>query len=117
MPAAKPTTSSRPWVESERSESVKRSPPTTSTITSTPWPPVSSFTASRKPSTRTVSSAPAAFATAAFSSVLTTAIVRAPYPFATWMLAVPTPPAAPWISTVSPAFSAPRSARANCAVR
>ena len=50
-------------------------------------------------------------------SVLTTAITRAPYPLATWMLAVPTPPAAPCTSTVSPDSSPPRSASANCAVR
>ena len=56
-------------------------------------------------------------ATSAFSSVLTTAIVRAPYPLATWIVAVPTPPAAPWTSTVSPVAHPPRSASANCAVR
>ena len=44
-------------------------------------------------------------------------MVRAPYPFATWMVAVPTPPAAPCTSTVSPFFSEPRSASAKCAVR
>ena len=32
-------------------------------------------------------------------------MVRAPYPLATWMVAVPTPPAAPWTSTVSPSCS------------
>ena len=41
-------------------------------------------------------------ATCSFSSLETTAIVRAPSPFATWSEAVPTPPAAPWTSTVSP---------------
>ena len=39
----------------------------------------------------------------------TTPIVRAPRPFATWIEAVPTPPAAPCTSTVSPACSRPRS--------
>ncbi len=29
-------------------------------------------------------------------------MVRAPRPLATWIVAVPTPPAAPWTSTVSP---------------
>ena len=38
-------------------------------------------------------------------------------PLATWMVAVPTPPAAPCTSTVSPARSRPRSASAKCAVR
>ncbi len=65
----------------------------------------------------TTSSAPAPRAKAAFSSVLTTAIVRAPKPLATWMVAVPTPPAAPWTSTVSPAAMSPRSASAKWAVR
>lgn len=40
-PPAKPTTSNRPSRASERSESVNRSPPTGSTITSTPRPSVS----------------------------------------------------------------------------
>ena len=35
--------------------------------------------------------------------------VLAPRPFATWIDAVPTPPAAPWTSTLSPSASRPRS--------
>ena len=34
-------------------------------------------------------------------------MVRAPYPFATWMVAVPTPPAAPCTRTVSPVLQVP----------
>ena len=84
---------------------------------STPSPSVSSITASLNPSSSTTSSAPALRASSPFSSVLTTAIARAPYPLATWIVAVPTPPAAPWTSTVSPSRSPPRSASAKCAVR
>ena len=84
---------------------------------STPTPPVSSLAASLNPSMSTASSAPASRATWHLASVEQTAMVRAPYPLATWMVAVPTPPAAPCTSTVSPFLSPPRSASANWAVR
>ena len=59
----KPTTTTRPPSASERSESVKRSPPTGSMTRSTP-PPESSFASSlHSPSERTTSSAPASRAT------------------------------------------------------
>ena len=51
---------------------------------------------------------PASRATRSFSSLDTTAIVLAPSPLATCSDAVPTPPAAPWTSTVSPSASRPR---------
>ena len=70
---------------------------------STPRPPVSSLTASLKPSASTTSDAPAALATAILSSVLTTAMVRAaPHAGASRSVDVPMPPAAPCTRTVSP---------------
>src|SRR5579884_3940684 len=112
----KPTTTTRPPSRSERMLSVKRSPPTGSTTTSTP-PPETSFAWSfQGPSERTTSSAPASRATRSFSSPETTPIVRAPRPFATCRVAVPTPPAAPWTSTQSPSASRPRSFSAKYAV-
>ena len=82
-PPVKPTTTTRPPSRSERRLSVKRSPPTGSITTSTP-PPESSLASSfHAPSERTTSSALASRATCSFSSLETTAIVRAPRPFAT----------------------------------
>ena len=72
-------------------------------------PPESSFASSfQAPSLRTTSSAPASRATRSLSSFETTAITFAPDAFATWIVAVPTPPAAPCTSTHSPSFSWPR---------
>jgi hypothetical protein len=107
-PPVKPTTTTRPSSRNERRLSVKRSPPTGSITTSTP-PPLSSFAWSfQGPSERTTPSAPASRATRSLSSVETTAIARAPRPFATCSAAVPTPPAAPCTSTVSPSRRRPR---------
>ena len=61
------------------------------------------------PSERTTSSAPAARATRSFSSEDTTANVRAPRPLAICSTAVPTPPAAPCTSTLSPSARRPRN--------
>jgi len=47
-----------------------------------------------------------------FSSLEAAAITRAPMALAIWMADVPTPPAAPSTSTVSPALSCARSTRA-----
>jgi hypothetical protein len=47
-----------------------------------------------------------------FSSVDAAAITRAPIALAIWMAEVPTPPAAPSTSTVSPALSCARSTSA-----
>ena len=55
----------------------------------------------------TTSSAPAALATAAFSSLDTTAMDRAPYARTSCRAAVPIPPAAPCTRTVSPWRSGP----------
>ena len=106
LPAVKPTITSRPSSLRERSESVTRSPPTGSmTMSAPPAARTSSFHA---PPERNTSSAPASRATASFASSETTANVRAPRPLATCSVAVPTPPAAPWTSTVSPGCSLPR---------
>ena len=112
-PPVKPTTTTLPSSFSERRLSVKRSPPTGSSTTSAP---PSSLTASLKASARTTSSAPASRATFSFSSEETTPITRAPSPFATWIDAVPTPPAAPWTSSVSPSLRRPRIFSAKYAV-
>jgi hypothetical protein len=112
-PPVKPTTTQRPPSASERRLSVKRSPPTGSSTTSTPPSQIAVAWSFQSGSERITSSAPAARATSSFSSLDTTAIVFAPSPFATWMPAVPTPPAAPWISTVSPSSRRPRSFRAK----
>ena len=58
-----------------------------------------------------VASAPSSLQSAHFSSVEAAAITLAPAALAIWMAAVPTPPAAPSTSTVSPAFKAARSIR------
>ena len=63
------------------------------------------------------SSAPASRAISAFSSVETTAMTRASMLLASWMLATPMPPAAPWTSTVSPARRPPRRTSAKSTVR
>ena len=107
-PPVKPTTTTRPPSLSERRLSVNRSPPTGSSTRSTPPPDSSLAWSFHGPSLRTTSSAPASRATRSFSSVDTTAIVRAPRPLAIWRVAVPTPPAAPWTSTVSPSSRRPR---------
>ena len=113
-PAVKPTTTARPPSRSERRLSVKRSPPTGSMTTSAP--PSSLAWSFHGPSERSTSSAPASRATCSFSSLETTAMVRAPSPLATWSEAVPTPPAAPCTSTVSPSARRPRSFSAKYAV-
>jgi hypothetical protein len=70
----------------------------------TPLPSVSPRTSSSHgPSERTASSAPIERAACSFASLETTAIERAPSAAAISSAAVPTPPAAPWTSTVSPA--------------
>ena len=116
-PAVKPTTARRPSSPRERSESVNRSPPTGSTTTSTPAPPVISFAASLNPSTSTAWSAPADRATSPLPSEDTTAITVAPRALANWMQATPTPPAAPCTSTVSPSARRQRVSSTKCAVR
>ncbi len=95
---------------------MNRSPPTGSSTMSTPPPEISFTWSFQGPSERTTSSAPASRAIRSFSSLETTAIVRAPRPFATCSDAVPTPPAAPCTSTVSPSASRPRSFSAKYAV-
>src|SRR5436309_2738932 len=59
-----------------------------------------------------VASAPSSRHSAHFSSLEAAAMTRAPTAFAIWIAAVPTPPAAPRTSTVSPAFSSARSTSA-----
>jgi len=59
-----------------------------------------------------VSSAPSVRQKAHFSGVEAAAITLAPAALAICAAAEPTPPAAPSTSTVSPAFSAPRSIKA-----
>ena len=60
------------------------------------------------PSERTTASAPALLGdAAAWRRSRRRAIVLAPRPLATCSAAVPTPPAAPWTSTVSPSLQAP----------
>ena len=71
-------------------------------------PPSALASSFHGPSERSTSSAPASRAIRSFSSVDTIAIVRAPSPLATCSEAVPTPPAAPCTSTVSPAARRPR---------
>jgi hypothetical protein len=51
-------------------------------------------------------SAPSAFAAAVFSGPREVAMTRAPAALAIWMAVTPMPLVAPWISRVSPAFSA-----------
>ena len=115
-PPVNPMTRIRPSCPRARIESVNLSPPTGSTTTSTPFPPVSSFTASLKPSGAMASDAPACSARSRFSSVEATAITRAPIAVANWVAAIPIPPPAPCTSTVSPACSRPRWASAKCTV-
>lgn len=59
---------------------------------------------------------PALRATAAFSGMDTTAMTRAPSAAASWQAAMPTPPAAPCTSTVSPERRRARRRRAKCIV-
>jgi hypothetical protein len=59
--------------------------------------------------------APSARTARSFSSLETIAIERAPKALTTSIAAVPTPPAAPWTSTVSPA-SVPARCSASQAV-
>jgi hypothetical protein len=51
-----------------------------------------------------------------FSSLDAAAMTRAPSTLPIWIAAVPTPPAAPSTSSVSPALSWARSSRAWCVV-
>ena len=43
-------------------------------------------------------------------------MTRAPIPLPTWIAALPTPPAAPWTSSVSPSVRRPRRSSAKWAV-
>ena len=59
-----------------------------------------------------VASAPMDLHSSHFSSVEAAAMTRAPMALAIWIADVPTPPAAPSTSTVSPALSCARSTSA-----
>ena len=108
-PEAKPSTSNRPSVASTRIASSNASPPTGSTTTSTPRPSVCSRTAWAQPSVSGSTTSAPSDSTNSFAPVrCTIAITLAPIAFAIWMAAVPTPPAEPSTSTVSPGRSAPR---------
>src|SRR4051812_42848670 len=111
-------TSRRPSGAMQRSDWAKPSPPTGSHTTSAPRPPVSSRTAGTQSSAASSAwSAPAAIATAIRSRPLAMpTIVPAPSARATWMHAVPTPPAAPWTRTASPSASRPCRVSARWAV-
>ena len=61
-------------------------------------------------------SAPSSRATASFAAPEATAIVRAPRAFATWMEAIPMPPVAAKIRTLSPSPTEAVSVRATTAV-
>ena len=84
---------------------------------STARSPVSSRTAVSQPSLRTAWCAPHRKANSRFCSSLTTAIVRSPMARPSWIAAVPTPPAAPCTSRVSPARAWARLTSAKSAVR
>ena len=117
LPGGEPRTSSRPSGAKDRRLSVIRSPPTGSRTRSTARSPTSSRTAaaSRRPGRRgRPRTAPR---TAAWPHHRTTAIVRSPSARPSWIAAVPTPPAAPWTSRVSPGWARPRRTRANRPVR
>ena len=116
-PAAKPITSKRPSGASARRPAMKASPPTESTTTSTPRPSVRSrASAPQSPLPLRIVVAPADRAAACVASLLATAITFAPSASATWIEAVPTPPPAPRIRTVSPGCTAPRRWSAKTAV-
>jgi len=63
-----------------------------------------------------VASAPMDLQSAHFSSFDAAAMTRAPITLPIWIAAVPTPPAAPRTSSVSPDFIAARSTSAWCVV-
>ncbi len=70
---------------------------------------------STKPSVG-MTSAPSAATCSCSASLRTVAVTRAPAAAASWIAAVPTPPAAPWIRTRSPSVRWPCVKRASWAV-
>ena len=82
-------------------------PPTRSITTSTPRPPLISFTFSANfpPSTAIASPSPIGRARSSFAAVRAVPMENAPMARAIWTAAVPTPLPAAWTSTVSPAAS------------
>ena len=71
---------------------------------------------SSKPSGSMAASAPSSFTWSRRSALRTVAVTRAPAAAPSWTAAVPTPPAAPWTSRRSPAFSPHCVKTASCAV-
>ncbi len=82
---------------------------------STARSPIRSRTAASQPSLRTAWCAPHCKANSCFASSLTTATVRSPRARPSWIAAVPTPPAAPCTSSVSPGCAlCPPGQREQC---
>ena len=117
-PDAKPTTRCRPRQAIDRNAASVCAPPTGSQITSGPLPDVIDLIASRRfcVEVSIVASAPAERQNAHLASLDAAAMTRAPAAFAIWIAALPTPPAAPSTSTVSPGFTCARSMSAWCDV-
>ena len=107
------TSTSRPLRASASMLPAMCGPPTSSRITSAP--PSSLMRA--KASSAPIASAPSAATAARCCSLRTLATTRAPSTRAIWTAAVPTPPLAPFTSTVSPATRPACRTRASNAVR
>ena len=107
-PVVAPHTAIAPADAAAWSDRVHVASPTSSTTTSTPRPPVASFTASTASSCETATSAPSSRARSSFAADDEVTTTRAPSALAIASDAVATPPPIPQISTHSPSRSPAR---------
>ena len=114
-PAPRPTTTIRPSMATARRLSGKCGAPTSSRMTSAPRPSVASSTLSAKPWS-VIGSPPSSRTRAAASALRTVPSTRAPQTPPICRAALPTPPAAPWTSSVSPVLRPAWVRIASCAV-